>query len=404
MSDITIVTGRPGSGKTRYLMARVSKALEAGIPPERIGLVSFTKAAVTEAIERAAPIAMDALGGEFTHEDFPNFKTLHAMAFSLLGLRRRNVMGKQHSADFQRKTGIDVNSLRLSDGMVSPTAGSEAVYYDNLSRITGRPVQSCLEKYPPSFATVQSVADFSRVYTKFKAERGVVDFTDMVVMAAESDAIQVPELDLLLVDEAQDLSPVQWTLLGRLIARARVVHVVGDTNQAVYEWGGADPDRLLTMPGTRTALTQGYRMGRTIHRFAASVADRIKRRDKTEFLPAPHNSSVLPGRPLAAMRGSPQLRKGTWLVLARTHHILWGLRRTLGVTGSNVQYATFHAAKGREADGVIVCTDMSNRTHASLTRHPDEEWRALYVAVTRALRTLVLVDNGAKFCYPIYTR
>ena len=83
----TIILGPPGTGKTTTLLNLVDEFIQDGVRPRQIGYFSFTKKAADEAAERAA--------NKFElnlEEDLENFKTLHALAFKRLGMKREKMM------------------------------------------------------------------------------------------------------------------------------------------------------------------------------------------------------------------------------------------------------------------------------------------------------------------------
>ncbi|MGH2568088.1 MAG: UvrD-helicase domain-containing protein, partial [Bacteroidota bacterium] len=258
MSKSTVVIGRPGSGKTAYLMDRVTEALEEGIPPSRIGMVSFTRAAVMVAAKRAAEL-MKHTGGGTDAKDFVNFKTLHAMAFSLLSLRKSRVMAGKHTEDFQALTGYNLSGIDVGEGTVANTIGSGSLYYHNLARARIETVARVMQEYPSRDVCPAQVREFGKAYTKFKASRGLMDFSDILEVAI-TENVTAPDLSVLLVDEAQDLSSLQWRFLDILSARADRVYYVGDSNQAIYSWAGADPDRFKLGPARQQSLIKGHRM------------------------------------------------------------------------------------------------------------------------------------------------
>lgn len=387
------VLGRPGSGKTRYLLERVEEALSAGVSPQRVGLLSFTRAAVTEAAERAARKF------DYKAKDFENFKTLHAMAFSLLGLRRSQVLLGKHAEDFKRQTGYDVAGVSSREGILQDSLGAVTIHYHNLSRATGRAVPDLLRDFPSPLASAVRVEEFARVYRKFKAQRSLVDFQDMLELVVTETPFRYPQLDLLLVDETQDLSPLQWTMVDQMSERANEVHLVGDPNQSIYCWAGADPSRLLK---SDIAMPFGYRMGRAIHAFAEKVEKKIKARATGSFVPA---ESVSPGkvekRPSIHSMVDAIRRGGDWLVLARTNHLLSQAKAVVGKVPERVEFDTYHGSKGREADNVVVLNGMTPRCVDTFMKRPDDEWRAFYVACTRAKNALYLVDAGTELCYNV---
>ena len=83
----TIILGPPGTGKTTTLLNLVDDFMKAGVDPKRIGYFSFTRKAAHEASTRAADkFKLD------VKEDLINFRTLHSLAFRLLGIKKERVM------------------------------------------------------------------------------------------------------------------------------------------------------------------------------------------------------------------------------------------------------------------------------------------------------------------------
>jgi hypothetical protein len=117
MAQRKLLLGPPGCGKTHQLLQKVKTALESGVPPDRIGFVSFSRKAVQEARDRAA----EAFG--LTERDLPYFKTLHAMGFHLLGLQSSDVMSQADWQELGREVGLDINGVddrSAKDGLILP--------------------------------------------------------------------------------------------------------------------------------------------------------------------------------------------------------------------------------------------------------------------------------------------
>ena len=94
----------------------------------------------------------------------------------------------------------------------------------------------------------------------YKKERNKYDMTDMIVDFNKKHYDLMPDFDVVIVDEAQDLSWLQWKMVERVLTKAKRVYIAGDDDQAIYRWAGARPEFLMNMDGTRTILNKSYRL------------------------------------------------------------------------------------------------------------------------------------------------
>ena len=120
------------------------------------------------------------------------------------------------------------------------------------------------------------------------------------------------------VDEAQDLSPLQWAVVRKLTEQADRVYVAGDDDQAIYKWAGADVDYLIKNSSNALVLKQSYRVPLEVHEVAKRCIDQVRSRIYKEWTPRKDQGTV---------RWEPtielvNMEEGEWLVLARTNYLL----------------------------------------------------------------------------------
>lgn len=485
--------GPPGTGKTTTLLGVVETELNNGVPPDRIGFVSFTKKATNEAVDRAMK--------RFNVEarDLPFFRTLHSMAFGGLGVKRSQVLQKEHYRQFGDALGeIITGAGPGEDGLFGAraTSGDVMLFIDSLARTRRVSLYSQWKQIAPDGVEWSSQERFSRALSKFKNDLNILDFTDMLERYPNEG--YVPKLEALIVDEAQDLSVLQWAVVERLAAQAKRVYIGGDDDQAIYRWAGADVERFLDLRGVRHILHKSYRLPVEIHTSAMQIVKRIKHRIDKPF-------SSRDDKGLVGFHNDFEdvdMSQGTWLVLARNSYLLrpleqyvrqrgwlyesktfhadgsasvqamvdWerlrrgreltpdrirniykhmtvdvGVRRQFRdlpgvneeeplslqqlkdsfglltdaiwhealdrISAQDRQYyvsvlksgeklterprikiSTIHAAKGGEADNVLLMSDMSQRTWEDWQRFPDDEHRVFYVGATRARESLHVVS------------
>lgn len=323
----TIVPGPPGTGKTRRCLAEVENELLAGTPPERIAYVSFTRAAVQEARDRARDqFSLD-------RERMPYFRTLHSLALYLMGASARELMSKDQLRELGGLLREDLTGFDSLDEAGEPRVrrpGATALFLDQLSRTTGKPLAEVYKRLPPHdrppWRLVERAAG---TYTRFRDDTGALDFTDLLELGAKhADA---PNLELAVVDEAQDLTPLQWRFAQRVLSRCGRLLIAGDDDQAVYLWNGAAPEVFIHMEGTVDPLTQSYRLPRAIHQLAEGVASRIQDRRPKTFAPRAEEGEVRHHRGLTSV--PIESTPGSWLLLARHGKDVNAIARELSQRG-----------------------------------------------------------------------
>src|SRR6059058_890126 len=228
LGPVLVVAG-PGAGKTFCLIARINHLIGTlGIAPERICAVTFTNRAAEEIAVRLKHTLRDRADG-ITRG------TIHALCLALLpehaeaaGLRKGfGVADEQYQK-------VILGRLRVPLEQRGPL----------LNRFGRHRVQA--------YELTADDARLYREYTAWLAHRNILDFDDLVTKAEEllrrrgdvADAIAA-RWDYLLVDQFQDVNAVQYDLLKRLAAPHGNFFAVGDDEQSIFTWTGADPYVLV---------------------------------------------------------------------------------------------------------------------------------------------------------------
>lgn len=279
MVEPEILLGPPGTGKTTSLLEIVDEELANGVHPSRIAYLSFTRRAAEEAISRACTKFSGC-----SRSDFPYFRTLHSLCFRLMGLTSSGILEGRRLEEFGKRVGYRITGkFSLEDGtMFGFERGDRLLFMENLARVRGVPLRSVYDEDHDDLS-FHEVDRFARTLAEYKAEMGIVDFTDMLSQFVESGT--PPEIDVLIVDEAQDLSQMQWRVVRRLADGARRFVIAGDDDQAIYRWAGADVETLITMAGDTRVLSQSYRVPRAVQRLAGSIISRVHHRREKIWRP-----------------------------------------------------------------------------------------------------------------------
>lgn len=307
----TIIFGPPGTGKTTAGMRFIEERLEKGMKPERIGYVAFTKKAANEARSRAA----ERFG--FTKDNMPYFRTIHSLAFMQLGMKPSSMLQRTNYKELGEKLGIEVSGYsNTEDGLLQGMPlGDRYFFLDNLARITRQPLRKIYEDSGDDEIDWHELDRVSRTLIQYKKVHGLMDFTDLLEVWI--DRGPVPKLDAIFVDEAQDLSMLQWDFVDKLTRNVEDKYVAGDDDQAIYRWAGAAVEKIIHLPGKRIILDQSYRVPRAVHKLASSVISVVQNRVPKRFRPAESDGGV-------HWHHSPEevdLSKGSWLLLARNSYL-----------------------------------------------------------------------------------
>src|SRR5216110_1313720 len=228
LGPILVVAG-PGAGKTFCLIARINHLINTrGLAPERICAVTFTNRAAEEIAVRLKHTLGDR-AEEVTRG------TIHALCLALL---------REHAEAAGLRKGFGVADEQYQKVILGRLHVPLEQRGSLLNRFSRHRVQD--------YRLTDDDARLYREYAVWLAHRNMLDFDDLVVKAEElvrthgdiADAIAA-RWDYLLVDEFQDVNPVQYDLLKRLAAPHGNFFAVGDDEQSIFTWTGADPYVLV---------------------------------------------------------------------------------------------------------------------------------------------------------------
>jgi len=279
-----IILGPPGTGKTTTLLGMVEAELDRGIAPEHIGFVSFTRKAAHEARDRACEkFSLD-------RKRFEYFRTLHSLCFKCLGMTNADVFEGEAIMEFADWIGIPVTPKHRRRGgdfgeegqLFGNERGDRILQMENKARIRNMDLRALYDEDSDDLSWWE-VERVSRGLAEFKRARGLHDFTDMLELFVEQ--AWKPPLDVLFVDEAQDLSMLQWSVVQKLAKGCRRVVVAGDDDQAIYNWAGAAVDFFVDMPGQVRVLDKSWRVPTSIQRVANNIIGQVRHRRDKEWSP-----------------------------------------------------------------------------------------------------------------------
>ena len=313
------IFGPPGTGKTETLISRVlNKALQNKISPQEIAFISFTNKAINTATSRA----LNAFP-QYTSEDFYRFKTLHKYCRRYF---EEDIFDpKDCMVDFALDGKIiKYSDKRLADDNFTYKDWSLGIY--SKARNMMKSPQEVYKKESYQKDSLDILLKKIHIYEDYKKvgkEKALIDFDDMIGRAIEE--IKFPPLKILIIDEAQDCTPLQWSVIYKLAQNARRVYLAGDDDQAIYEWNGADPKYFTTFfPGRKVRLRKTKRFGEAVHRFSQIIRRGILDSEEKEYEHGNKNGYVK--RYLNFKEIPFNQLDGSWYILGRINRTVNELR------------------------------------------------------------------------------
>ena len=336
-----IILGPPGTGKTATLLKLVEAELGQGTPPDRIGYFAYTRRASTVAKKRAT----DKFSLE--EKELPYFRTLHSLAFLQLGMLRSQVFSKENYRELGSILGYHVTGDVDAEGLYQVrTKGDTILNIINTARVRGI---SAKKQWAEANLDIgwYEVDRMERALESFKKERHLHDFTDMLILFNKEKA--APSLDVVFIDEAQDLSYLQWIMVEQIQEKARKMYIAGDDDQAIYRWAGADVNYFLNLQGQTTVLKQSFRIPQKIHKLASSFVQRISNRKLKTWQPTQEGGTIT----WHSNAENVDMSEGNWLVLARNGYLLRSLEEQCRREGFFYEKGNYSSVNKRLLDAII---------------------------------------------------
>jgi len=246
LSGPLLVLAGAGTGKTRVVTCRIARLIQGGVAPQRILAVTFTNKAAAEMRERALKLLRR------RDKQQPEVSTFHSLCVRIL---RRNITRLGYPANFtiydrgaqESAARAALREINVPGALLRP---------GDLLAIIGRWKTAAIR--PPQAAAQASgdrehlAAMAYRRYQQALAAAGAVDFDDLLLctedLFQQFPAVRRDEsqrFDHVLVDEYQDTNRSQYRILRDLAAGHRNLCVVGDDDQSIYGWRGAEVEHIL---------------------------------------------------------------------------------------------------------------------------------------------------------------
>jgi superfamily I DNA/RNA helicase len=267
--EVKVLLANAGAGKTSKLMDILFEELKTR-RPEEIAFVTFTKKGAGEGLKRACNKF------KISPDELPYFRTLHSLTFRALNLNLKNIFGKIDERKFNKETGYYLNRCDVG---AHPSKDSKYLDFYDLERSNAVKSKQLAE------ADIE-VGYYHRLvqkYEEYKNRQHLVDFFDCLIKyVREGESLPCK---VVMIDECQDITALQWQVINKAFANAEKVYVAGDENQSIYTYAGARPDYLIKLANKypRIELNASYRLPKNVYDVAKGIVGMIQEKTDKSF-------------------------------------------------------------------------------------------------------------------------
>lgn len=403
-----IFYGVAGAGKTTTLMNVIKYEIqEKHLDISEIAFVSFTRKAAAEG--KARVLSLPFLN-DIDEKDLKYFGTLHSITYQ--ELKRLGITSmtsnitRARLAAFGEKVGLTFSTR-------GETEGDQLDTFDTLYRNNAIAARKLMSKMDMNKAIW-----YMQNYKKYRDTMNYKDYTDMIQFYI--DYGEPLPCKAIIIDEAQDLTTLQWKAVVNMAAHCHRVYVAGDDDQALYEWSGADISKFLGIKGKIRVLDGSHRVPQNICNIANEVIRNVKTRQEKTIHSLNDTKGIVQYVPnITFWYKKFGIRPGeTYYFLARNNYLLEVYKKFFDGLGieyaetteqnntstilSNIVVSTIHRVKGGEADHVIILPDLSKAEQNYYDIDPEPEHRIFYTAITRAKKAVYILQPVSPRYYKMF--
>lgn len=321
--NIVPIYGVPGAGKTTKLIDLMRELLEGGTKPAEIAFASFTKTASYEGRDRAAT----ALG--IAKNAFKHYATIHSLCYRTTNPKPKALDTEDYKeiAGYAGDLSIRGNYAfrpMIEEGTQSfgLGTGDQVISLISLARSHMIPLEEILSDpfviYDLEMrgVTRTAVINFNDAVENYKHTHNKVDFSDMLELGIHAQPLPVKYA---FVDEAQDLTNLQWLAVDNLFRNAETIYIGGDDDQAIYDFSGGNSEVFRAMGDNLNTLKleHSHRCPRKVFEVAEQALTHIENRVPKQVIPQDVDGEVSIVNDLREL--ADQLHEGEWLFLVRQH-------------------------------------------------------------------------------------
>ena len=311
------ILGGPGCGKTTEILKMLKKYFEGGLHFDQALMIGFAKATVENLKDRAQNDKTLSLF--FTEKQAESIKTIHKfckdhlVGYEIFNESAKTMFKKQIKTDpdnwpkladanydggdivaagWSEEHDLKFGAIMNLIGLSKHSLGFEkAVKVGTDYKIIKNPLERIYHFYneDPSYQSVRfKKPEISYVYHNFKNFKDhyrMIDFDDMLEKSLAKN-IEFKPYKLVLVDEAQDLSKLEWQVISKIARNTEELVLVGDDDQSIYGWKGSDTRIFQKWPckkECKRSLPKSHRLPPPVYNVVMKIQSQIQKRLGTEF-------------------------------------------------------------------------------------------------------------------------
>lgn len=278
-----LVIAGAGTGKTRTLVYRVARLIEMGIDPKSILLLTFTRKAAREMMNRSA-ILLDNRCSKINGGTFHSFANLTLRKYSkLVGLESGfTILDQGDSEDVINLIRAQLNLVKLKKRFPNKRTINKIL---SLSVNTGKKIEEIIAgEYPHFSEHIEKIIEISKIYTSYKKRSQLLDYDDLLIYLrdflndkSKSQSL-ISSIKYVMVDEYQDTNKLQADIVLGLAKHNNNIMVVGDDSQSIYSFRGANFKNIMNFPKLFPnvkiiMLEENYRSTQEVLNFGNYVID-----------------------------------------------------------------------------------------------------------------------------------
>ena len=277
-----LVIAGAGTGKTRTLVYRVARLVEMGVDPSSILLLTFTRKAAREMMNRASVI-LDSRCEKVNGGTFHSFANITLRKYGrYVGLNSNfTILDQGDSEDV-----INLIRSQLDLGKIKkrfPNKSTLIKIYSLARNTTIKPEEIIETDYPHFLPFIEQILGIFKVFENYKQQNQLLDYDDLLIklnsfLKQDNPALEyfLSRLEFIMVDEYQDTNHIQSEIVKNLARKRSNVMVVGDDAQSIYSFRGANFMNIMEFPklfpDTKIImLEENYRSNQGILNFANHI-------------------------------------------------------------------------------------------------------------------------------------